>query len=482
MNNELAPDGRKHLSGTAASVIASPRPRAARPTRLCVVGAGYVGLTAAACLAEAGHTVTCLEADPERLALLKAGRIPIVEPGLAEMVARSRQAGRLRFTDDVAEAIEGTGYALLCVGTPPGIDGSPDLRQIGHAARQLAATAGSDLILIVKSTVPPGSCEALEILAADAAAPEVRVRAVSNPEFLRESRAVADFFAPDRIVVGADDPELGRAVAALYPPGGHVLVCDRRSAELIKYAANTFLAVKISFANEVAGLCERLGADARPVLQGVGLDARIGGAFLSPGPGFGGSCLPKDLSGFLAVAASVGYEAPLAAAARAVNRRATEAVVAKLELALDGVRGRRLGVLGLAFKPGTDDTRDSPAVALIHALAARGGLVSTYDPLGRCRELPAEVFHDPYVAARGVDGLVVATAWPEFADLDPLRLRSEMAGTVLVDAVGALHGQGWREAGFSLYGVGWGLPSSLHPVVWPPITWAVPAAGSPSAA
>ncbi|MGI8563403.1 MAG: UDP-glucose dehydrogenase family protein [Candidatus Dormibacter sp.] len=470
------------LPGTAASMFASPRPRAARPTRLCVVGAGYVGLTAAACLAEAGHTVTCLEADPGRLALLKAGRIPIVEPGLAEMVARSRQAGGLRFTDEVEEAIEGTGYALLCVGTPPGIDGKPDLRQIGDTARQLAAAARSDLVLIVKSTVPPGSCEALEILAADAAGPDVRVPVVSNPEFLRESRAVADFFAPDRIVVGADDPELGRDVAALYPAGCPILVCDRRSAELVKYAANTFLAVKISFANEVAGLCERLGADAGRVLEGVGLDARIGAAFLGPGLGFGGSCLPKDLSGFLATAASVGYEAPLAAAARAVNGSAQEAVLAKLELALDGVRGRRLAVLGLAFKPGTDDTRDSPAVALVRSLAARGGVLSTCDPLGRCRELPADVFSDPYRAARGAEGLVVATGWPEFAQLDPVRLRAEMAGTVLVDAAGVLRGQGWREAGFSLYGVGWGLPSSLHPVVWPPITWALPAAGGLSAA
>lgn len=475
--------GRQHLSGAAVSMAAvsmaaSPWPSALRPTRLCVVGAGYVGLTAAACLAEAGHTVTCLEADPQRLALLQAGRMPIVEPGLPEMVARSRQAGRLHFTDDVAEAIEGSGFALLCVGTPPGIDGSPDLCQIASATRQLAAAVASDLVLIVKSTVPPGSCEALEILAADATAPGVRVRVVSNPEFLRESRALVDFFAPDRIVVGADDPELGRAVAALYPPGCPVLVCDRRSAELVKYAANTFLAVKISFANEVAGLCERLGADARPVLEGVGLDARIGSAFLSPGPGFGGSCLPKDLSGFLATAASVAYETPLAAAARAVNHSATKAVVAKLELALDGVRGRRLAVLGLAFKPGTDDTRDSPAVALVRALAAKGGLVSAYDPLGRCRELPAEVFRDPYDAARGADGLVVATAWPEFAELDPALLRAEMAGTVLVDAVGVLHSQGWREAGFSLYGAGWGLPSSLHPVVWLPITWAVPAAAN----
>jgi UDPglucose 6-dehydrogenase len=450
-------------------------PQAVRPTRLCVVGAGYVGLTAAACLAESGHTVTCLEASPQRLAMLEAGAMPIYEPGLGELVARNRAAGRLRFTADVDEAVEGAAHALLCVGTPPREDGTPDLSQIARAARQLAAATRDDLVLIVKSTVPPGSCEALEILAIDAAAPDVRVRVASNPEFLRESHAVEDFFAPDRIVVGADDPGLGQEIADLYPAGSPVLVCDRRSAELIKYAANTFLAVKISFANEVAGLCERLGADASPVLKGVGLDARIGGAFLGPGPGFGGSCLPKDLSGFLATAGSLGYEAPIAAAALAVNARAAATVVDKLDLALDGLRGRRIAVLGLAFKPGTDDTRDSPGVALVRELAARGAAVSAYDPMARVADLPADVAADPYRAARGAEALVVATGWPEFAELRPLRTLEEMAGSVLMDAAGILRDQDWQDAGFSVYGIGWGLPSSLHPVIWQPITWAAAA-------
>jgi len=452
--------------------------RAVAPTRLCVVGAGYVGLTAAACLAEAGHSVTCLEAAPQRLAMLEAGEMPIFEPGLAEIVVRNRASGRLRFTADVAAAMEGTHLALLCVGTPPREDGTPDLTQIARAARQLAAVADGELVLIVKSTVPPGTCEALEILATEGAGPDVRVRVVSNPEFLRESRAVADFFAPDRIVVGADEEGLGRRVADIYPSGSPVLICDRRSAELIKYAANTFLAVKISFANEVAGLCELLGADASPVLEGVGLDARIGSAFLGPGPGFGGSCLPKDLSGFLATAASLGYDAPIAAAALVVNERAPATVVAKLELALGGLSGKRIAVLGLAFKPDTDDTRDSPGVGLVRALADNGASISVYDPLASLADLPADVLSDPYRAARGADALVIATGWPEFAELEPARMRREMAGTVLVDAAGTLRGQLWREAGFSLYGIGWGLPSSLHPVIWQAITWAVPTAAA----
>ncbi len=450
-------------------------PTAVRPTTLCVVGAGYVGLTAAACLAESGHTVTCLEAAPRRLAMLEAGQMPIYEPGLAEIVERNRAAGRLRFTADVAEALAGARHALLCVGTPPRDDGTPDLTQISRAARQLAAEAGDDLVLIVKSTVPPGSCEALEILASDAAAPGVRVRVASNPEFLRESRAVADFFAPDRIVVGVDDPELGREIADLYPAGSPVLVCDRRSAELVKYAANTFLAVKISFANEVAGLCERLGADAGPVLDGVGLDARIGGAFLGPGPGFGGSCLPKDLSGFLATAASLGYEAPVAAAALEVNRRAAATVVDKLEHALDGLRGRRVAVLGLAFKPGTDDTRDSPGVALVRELVGRGAIVAAHDPMAVVPALPAEVADDPYTAALGAEGLVVATGWQEFTGIDPRAMRDAMIGSAVVDAAGVLPADAWRAAGYSVYGIGWGLPSSLHPVIWQALNWAVPA-------
>ncbi|MHB8959108.1 MAG: UDP-glucose dehydrogenase family protein [Candidatus Limnocylindrales bacterium] len=458
------------------------RPAAIRPSRLCVVGAGYVGLTAAACMAESGHTVTCLETNPARLAVLEQGGIPIVEPGLPEIVARNREAGRLRFGNDVAEAIDGVEHAFLCVGTPPRADGTPDLTQIAAAARALAAAANSDLVLVVKSTVPPGTCEALEILATEAARPDIRVRVVSNPEFLRESRAVEDFFAPDRIVVGADEPELGRAIADLYPAGSPVVLCDRRSAELIKYASNTFLAVKISFANEVAGLCELLGADSAPVLEGVGLDGRIGTAFLGPGAGFGGSCLPKDLSGFLATAASLGYPAPVAAAALAVNDRAPEAVVDKLDLALDGLRGRRLAVLGVAFKPGTDDTRDSPAIALIGRLAAAGAIVRVHDPLASCEGLPAEACPDPYSAVLDAEAVVIATGWPQFADLDPRRMREAMAGSVVVDGVGILRGQGWREAGFSLYGVGWGLPTRLHPVVWQAITWAVPEAARADAA
>ena len=360
-------------NGTAPTV-------AGRRMEVCVVGAGYVGLTAAACLAALGHRVRCLEANPGRLATLRAGGVPIIEPGLEDLVRAHSASGRLTFTDDIAAAVGGAAVALLCVGTPPRADGQPDHRQLATATRDAAAAATGDLLLVVKSTVPPGTCEALELLA-EPSDPAFRVAVASNPEFLRESRAVWDFFHPDRVVIGVDDPDLGRLVAELYPADWPTLVCDRRSAELVKYAANTFLAVKISFANEIAALCEALGADAERVLAGVGLDSRIGPAFLGPGPGFGGSCLPKDVSGLVAVAESVGQPATMARAAVQVNAQARDGLIAKLQATLGSLVGARVGVLGLAFKPGTDDIRHSPAVGLVRALTLAGAEVTVHDPL-----------------------------------------------------------------------------------------------------
>lgn len=332
--------------------------RAARTTTVCVVGAGYVGLTGAACLAELGHTVRCVETDPDRLAQLQAGGVPIVEPGLLELLTEHRRSGRLTFTGDVHQAVPGAQVALLCVGTPPQPSGEPDLRQIGDAACQVAAAATADLVIAVKSTVPPGTCEALELLCAEHAGSGVRVHVGSNPEFLRESHAVHDFLFPDRVVVGAEEPAAARLLAELYPTGTTTeVICDRRSAELIKYAANTFLAVKISFANEVAELCTRLGADSDAVLQGVGLDPRIGGAFLGAGPGFGGACLPKDVAALIATGHAAGHPMLIARAADEVNRTRQDHVVTSLDTALGGLVGAQVTVLGLAFKPDTDDVR-----------------------------------------------------------------------------------------------------------------------------
>lgn len=452
--------------------------RAMDPRRLCVIGAGYVGLTAAVGFAELGHEVRCLEADEHRLAVLSAGRVPIHEPGIAELLGRQLAGGQLEFTGDVERALEGTDVAFLCVGTPPRHDGDPDLRQLAAAAAEVAAAARGDLVLVVKSTVPPGSCEALELLAAGHARPGVRVSVASNPEFLRESEALWDFFNPDRIVIGAEDDAVAQKVATLYPADWPLLICDRRSAELVKYAANTFLAVKISFANEVAGLCEALGAKATKVLTGIGLDHRIGESFLSPGPGFGGSCLPKDLSGFIAVASSVGSETSVARAARDVNQRARSVLVAKLEAALGSLEGARIGLLGLAFKPGTDDVRDSPAIALAHALTARGCVVTAHDPVATVAGGPFAQVQSAYLAAAGADALVVATAWPAYRDLVPERLRQMMSGHVVLDAVDVLDAVALQRAGLDLYGVGRGFQTAFAPVAWRPLEWMLDAAES----
>ena len=464
--------------GTATLAVAG------RPRRVCVVGAGYVGLTAAACLAELGHTVCCVEADPARLALLTAGVIPIHEPGLAELVAAHRGTGRLSFTADMAEAMRATGVALLCVGTPPRPDGEPDLRQLGNAAIEIARVATAEVVLVVKSTVPPGSCEAVELLAGGHAQAGVRVSVASNPEFLREGEAVWDFFNPDRVVIGIDEPALEERVTSLYPAEWPLLICSRRSAELVKYAANTFLAVKISFANEVAALCEALGAESGHVLTGVGLDGRIGEAYLAPGPGFGGSCLPKDLSGFIAVAASAGQAATVARAAQQVNDGALAALVDKLEATLGPLPGRRIGVLGLAFKAGTGDVRHSPAVRLVEALVARGAIVAAHDPVASVPATLVDQVDDIYQAAAGADALVVATAWPDYRrDLRPGQLREVMAGHTILDAVDVLDAQDFGDAGFDVYGVGRGLPTSFAPVLWRSLEWMIgsPAADSPAA-
>ena len=449
------------------------------PTLICVFGAGYVGLTAAACLSELGHEVRCVEVDAARLAALSRGEIPIHEPGLHELVTRHARSGRLSFTDDTARAMEGVGVTMLCVGTPPRADGEPDLRQLARAAATAAATATTDVALVVKSTVPPGTCEALELFVGGHARGGVRVRVVSNPEFLREGRAVWDFFNPDRVVVGADDPDLARVVAGLYPSSWPLVSCSRRSAELVKYASNTFLAVKISFANEVAALCEALGAETDQVLGGVGLDARIGGAFLNPGPGFGGSCLPKDLSGFIAVAESAGRPAEVARAAQRANEAALASLAAKIESALGTLEGRTIAVLGLAFKADTDDTRFSPAVALVRELIRRGAHVRAHDPIARVVEPGVYQVTGPYEAADGADALVVATGWTQYRELDPARLRESMAGHVIMDAVGVLAMEPLRDAGFDLYGIGRGLVTSFAPVLWRPLEWMLDA-GEPS--
>lgn len=447
-----------------------------RPNTVCVIGAGYVGLTAAACLAAVGHQVQCVESDPARLAEINSGQLPIVEPGLAELVAINRAAGRLGFTASVQEGVSQAQVALLCVGTPPRASGDPDLRQLATAARQLASAALRDLIVVIKSTVPPGTCEAMDVLCAEDARADIELRIVSNPEFLREGRAVEDFFFPDRIVIGAEDDATAHAVLELYPPGTRAVLCDRRSAELIKYAANTFLAVKISFANEIAALCQHLGADSDSVLAGVGSDARIGPAFLGAGPGFGGACLPKDVAGLIATADSLGLDARLAKAARAVNFDTRQRVITTVHAAVGSLAATRIGVLGLTFKPGTDDVRDSVAVAVVDALSGAGAFLSCHDPLAGPVALPGHRVSDPYQAAAGAVALLILTAWPDYARLDPYRLAETMNGNVVIDATSVLDVGAYHDAGLEVLAIGAGIPDSYHPVIVGPLHWALDAA------
>jgi len=411
-----------------------------------------------------------MEVNPDRLAMLERGELPIVEPGLAELVDDCRRAGRLEFTSEMS-AVDGCSVALLAVGTPPRADGDPDLRQLADAAADVARHATADLVVVVKSTVPPGSCDAIELICEEAAPDGVRVRVASNPEFLRESRAVWDFLHPDRVVIGAAEGVAADRVRELYPGEWPVVCTDRRSAELIKYASNTFLAIKISYANEIAALCENLGADCGSVLEGTGLDPRVGSQFLKPGPGFGGSCLGKDLSGLIAVADGVGLEARVARAAQAVNGWARARVIEKLERVIGDPEGKCIAILGLAFKPGTDDVRDSPALDVIAVLAERGAQVRASDPLAAAVTPSIERFDDPYDAARGADAIAVLTAWPEFSELDPHRLRSVMNGTAVIDTVGIIEVEPFEAVGLEALGVDRGTPSALHPVILRPLGW-----------
>lgn len=443
-----------------------------RPFQVCVVGAGYVGLTASACIAHLGHTVRCLEIDRRKLEVLRCGGIPLEEPGLKELVIEGMTSARLSFSSNVSETVPGADIVLLCVGTPSRPDGEPDLRYLAGAAEEVSRAATGPLVVVVKSTVPPGSCEAIELICREVAPEGVKIDVVSSPEFLRESHAVEDFLHPDRVVVGAENEETAQIVAALYPPGVPLLMCDRRAAELVKYAANAYLAVKISFANEVAALCENLGTDASSVLLGVGLDNRIGAEFLRPGPGYGGSCLPKDVAGFQALGRAMNVPTPVVSAAEETNSRAIGGVISKLLLGLGGLEGRHIAVLGLAFKAGTDDTRFSPAIALVERLAMRGARVKVYDPLARVCNLPAVRVRNPMEAIRGAHATVLATGWEEFRSLDPQAVASAMIGDTLVDSVGILEIASYESAGLVVYGIGRGRPTVFHPVVWPPLRWA----------
>lgn len=410
--------------------------------RIAVIGAGYVGLITAACLARVANEVVCVEKNVAKLDVIAAGGVPVYEPGLVELVAEMKAEGRLSFTNSMKEALAGARAAFIGVGTPPRpLDGQADLRWVMEAARDAARLASGPLVLITKSTVPVGTGDEIERRISGLANGR-SITVVSNPEFLREGSGITDFMQPDRIVIGAEDDGSRRVLEEIYAPfearGVPVLLTSRRSAELIKYASNAFLAMKVTYANEMALLCEAAGADASAVLEGLGLDSRIGSKFLKPGPGYGGSCFPKDTLALIRTAQDCRRPLKLVEATVAANDHVKREMAFRIVDACGGsVRNKTVAVLGLAFKAGTDDIRESPSLAIVQALVDRGATVRAYDPqaMKDGSGLPegASVFRSALDAAEGADVVAVLTEWPEFAELNLVALAKVMAGSVLVD-------------------------------------------------
>jgi UDPglucose 6-dehydrogenase len=410
-----------------------------------------VGLTTGACFSHLGHDVVCADIDPEKVERLNRGEIPIVEAGLDKIVEDGLRSGRLRFVLGAAEAARDCEFAYLCVPTPQGDDGSADLSYIEAAARQIAPVLPAEAIVVNKSTVPVGSTKVVS-----RALERDDISVVSNPEFLREGSAVHDFLNPDRVVIGADDQAAAIKVASLYLGiPAPLIVTDPASAETIKYAANAFLATKISFVNAVAAVCEAVGADVNDVVLGIGYDKRIGQEFLKPGPGWGGSCFPKDTHALVKIAEDAGYDFDMLKGVITVNEQQLERVVDKVEQAAGGsLEGVVVGVWGLTFKARTDDLRDSPSLKVIAKLGARGAKVQAYDPTVS-KALPGiEVRSDPYAAAEGAAVVALLTEWDEFRWLDVDKVAGLVAGKQLVDARNLLDRTAWTRAGFTYQGIG----------------------------
>jgi UDPglucose 6-dehydrogenase len=441
--------------------------------RVAIIGAGYVGLVSGACFADFGHRVTCVDKDLSKIAALKQGVMPIYEPGLAELVATNMREARLEFGTELAESVRNADAVLIAVGTPSRRgDGHADLSYVYAAAREIAAALEGFTAVIVKSTVPVGTGDEVERIVRQVN-PGADICVVSNPEFLREGAAIQDFRHPDRIVVGTNDARANDVMAELYRPlylnAAPILYTSRRAAELIKYAANAFLATKITFINEIADLCEKVGADIQEVARGIGLDNRIGSKFLHAGPGFGGSCFPKDALALMKTAQD--YEAPLRIVETvvAVNDTRKRGMARKVAAALDGaVRGTTIAVLGLTFKPHTDDMREAPSISLITALRDMGANVRAYDPAGMQeakKVLPDVVYTDgPYACAEGADALIIVTEWEQFRALDFELLKRTMAKPVVVDLRNIYRPEDMRRLGFIYACVGGAIqqPAKLN--------------------
>ncbi|MGQ9681864.1 MAG: UDP-glucose dehydrogenase family protein [Anaerolineae bacterium] len=428
---------------------------------ICVIGAGYVGLVTGTCFADLGNRVICLDIDESKIERLKNGVLPIYEPGLEELVRRNSAGGRLSFTTSYQEALAEAEFVFIAVDTPSGTEGEADLRSVRAAARSIAACLDHPMVIVNKSTVPIGTGDWVADIINRHRQNGVDFWVVSNPEFLREGSAVHDFLNPDRVVLGSENREAAEKVAQLYLPlRAPIIVTDLRTAEMIKYASNAFLASRISFINEIASICERLGADVKEVVAGMGYDKRIGSSFLDAGLGFGGSCFPKDVRALAHMAAIHGCHPQLLRAVLEINADQRRLVVQKLRDILGKLDEQVIGILGLAFKPNTDDMREAPSVELVHLLQHEGARVRAYDPVAmdNARRVLPDVTYcaDAYQVAEGADALLIATEWNEFKQLDLVRIRQAMRRPVLVDGRNIYEPERLQALGFIYRGVGRG--------------------------
>jgi UDPglucose 6-dehydrogenase len=429
---------------------------------IAVIGTGYVGLVSGACFAEFGIDVTCVDVDTKKVDNLNNGIIPIYEPGLDKIVEKSVAAGRLHFTTDIRSAVEGALVVFLAVGTPPQPDGTPDMSYYRKAALDVAKAMNGYKVLVTKSTVPVGTGQWLRGFVQENLQMDTEFGVASNPEFLREGAAIQDFMRPDRVVVGSNEERAIEVMKELYRPlyliETPVVVTSLEAAELIKYAANAFLATKITFINEIANLCDAIGCDVHDVARGMGMDNRIGRKFLHPGPGYGGSCFPKDTRALTTVADSFGVETRIVDAVIEANERQRDAMIPKIEKLVGSLEGKRIGVLGLSFKPETDDMRESPATDVIKALIARGAIVTAYDPVAMeeaKHHLPEIAYAaDEYEAIRDADAMVIATEWNQFRALDMEKVKELLRSPNIADLRNVYEPKDMLELGFKYVGVG----------------------------
>lgn len=429
---------------------------------IAVIGTGYVGLVTGACFAEFGVDVTCVDVDEEKINRLLKGIMPIYEPGLEQIVAKNTLAGRLNFTTDVKQAIEQALVIFLAVGTPPQADGSPDMSFVEAAAGSIADHMNGYKVIVTKSTVPIGTGERLRKLINEKKTTKANFGIVSNPEFLREGAAINDFMRPDRVVIGSHDEEAIAIMKDLYRPlyliEAPIVITSLEAAELTKYAANAFLATKVSFINEIANLCDSIGCDVHDVARGIGMDKRIGSKFLHPGPGFGGSCFPKDTRALASVAKQFNCNSLIVDAVIEVNNRQGGEMLRKITKLVGDLNGKTIAVLGLAFKPETDDMREAPSIGIIKSLLADGANVRAYDPVARheAEKVLSGISYadDEYAAVNGADALVFVTEWNQFRALDMTRIRDLMVTPKIADLRNICDPQDMKELGFEYVGVG----------------------------